>query len=143
MPRGSFSHRIEVTAPASEVWERFQDPHTWRGIAPIDEIRDVDVDGDRLVSFAWSTHVGPSRYRGRSTIVENLPGRRVVMRLDSTEMGGALSVDLAEDAGLTAVDVSLQVVTKGTMSSLFFPIISEAITRGLPAQVDAFAASFD
>jgi carbon monoxide dehydrogenase subunit G len=142
MPRGSFSHRIDVPAPASEVWERFQEPRTWQGIGPIDEIRDVEVDGDRLVAFTWSTHVGPSRYRGRSTIVENVPGKRVVMRLDSTEMGGALAVDLLDDSGATSVDVSLQVVTRGPMSSLFFPIISEAITRGLPAQVDAFAASF-
>lgn len=143
MPRGSYAHRVGVPASATDVWERFQDPRTWEGIGPIDDVRDVHVDGDRLVSFSWSTHVGPSRYRGRSSIVENVPGKRIVMRLDSTEMGGALAVDLDDGGDETTIEVTLDVVTKGTMSSLFFPIISETITRGLAAQVEQFAASWD
>lgn len=143
MPRGSYTHQIAVPASATDVWARFQDPRTWEGIGPIDDVRDVRVDGDRLVSFGWSTHVGPSRYRGRSSIVENLPGNRIVMRLDSTEMGGTLVVDLDADGDETAIRVTLEVVTRGTMSSLFFPVISETITRGLATQVEAFAANWD
>lgn len=142
MPRGSYRHQVGVPASAEDVWTRFQDPVTWEGIGPIDDVQDIEVDGDRLVSFRWTTHVGPSRYRGRSTIVENLPGKRIVMRLDSTEMGGTLAVDIDAKRGGTTVAVSLDVVTKGPMSSLFFPVISEAITRGLPTQVDAFAAGW-
>ncbi len=143
MPRGSYVHHVAVPASANDVWARFQDSETWEGIGPIDDVRDVRVDGDRLVSFSWSTHVGPSRYRGRSTIVENVPGRRIVMRLDSTEMAGSLAVDLDEQSDETKIAVTLAVVTKGTMSSLFFPIISETITKGLATQVEAFAATWD
>ncbi len=124
------------------MWKRFQLPETWKGIGPIDDVGDIRIDGDRLVSFTWKTHIGPSRYRGRSSLMENAPGKRVVMRLDSSEMNGTLSVDLTAAGASTLMDVRLDYITKGTMSSLFFPIISEAIEKGLRSQVDDFAATW-
>lgn len=143
MPKGSFTHQTSVPATPSEVWERFQDPETWKGIGPIDGIEGVERDGDRLLAFRWNTHVGPTRYRGRSTMTENLPGRRVSMELDSSEMGGRLSVDLEGDDDATLVAVRLDFATKGTMSALFFPVIAEAIQNGLRTQVDAFGTAWE
>ena len=37
------------------------------------------------------------------------------------------------------VTVTLEVVSRGTLSTLFFPVVSEAIAKGLPSQVDRFA----
>ena len=143
MPRGSFAHKVVVPGTPEDVWGRFQDPSTWKGIGPIDDIGNVRHDGDRLVSFDWVTHVGPTRYRGKSSMIENLPGERLLMRLSSTEMGGRLTVVLTgDDTHATLVEVTLDFATKGTMSSLFFPVIAEAVKNGLRSQVDAFAAGW-
>lgn len=125
-----------------EVWQRFQEPETWRGIGPIDDIANVRIEGDRLVSFTWNTHVGPTRYRGKSSMIENKPPDQIVMRLDSSEMVGRLTVGLTEEPDETLVGVTLDFSTKGTMASLFFPVISEAIKNGLRTQVDAFASEW-
>jgi hypothetical protein len=143
MPRGSFAHQVAVAATPNDVWERFQEPETWRGIGPIDDVGNVQIDGDRLVSFTWQTHVGPTRHRGKSSMIENTPGKRLVMQLNSAEMGGKLTVALTSEEDTTVIDVALDYATKGTMSSLFFPIISEAIANGLRTQVDDFAARWN
>ena len=143
MPRGSFSHTVAVPAQPQEVWERFQEPDTWQGIGPIDDIADVRVEGERLISFTWNTHVGPTRYRGKSSMIENHPPDRVVMRLDSNEMIGRLTVALTAVDASTQVEVTLDYATKGTMASLFFPVISQAIESGLGTQVDEFAAGWE
>ena len=41
------------------------------------------------------------------------------------------------------IEVTLKVISRGMLSTLFFPVISEAVGRGLPAQVERFAASFE
>lgn len=142
MPRGSHAHHVTIPASTADVWLRFQEPETWRGIGPIDEIRDVRLDGERLTGFAWSTHIGPTRYRGTSTMLENIPGERLVMKLSSSEMAGALKVRLSPNGDGTEVAVVMEFVTRGPMSSLFFPVISDAIRNGLTSQVDAFAAGW-
>ena len=144
MPKGSITHRVTVPASTDEVWLLFQEPATWKGIGPIDDIDDVRIDqADRLVSFGWNTHIGPTRYRGKSAMVKNVPGERLLMKLTSSEMSGSLKVNLKPEDTETLVTVQLDFVAKGPMSSLFFPLISEAIKNGLRDQVDSFAANWE
>ena len=66
----------------------------------------------------------------------------MVLDLDTSEITGSLETNLAPNGdGTTLVTVTLEVVSRGTLSTLFFPMVSQAIARGLPAQVNQFAAS--
>ena len=60
--------------------------------------------------------------------------------LDTSEMAGTITVDLSQgNPGGTIVDVTLQLRSKGLLSSMFFPVVSRAIGGGLPDQVEAMA----
>jgi hypothetical protein len=64
------------------------------------------------------------------------------LELDAREVAGTLETHLSPNGqGTTIVTVTLEVVSRGTLSTLFFPVVSEAIAKGLPAQVDRFADS--
>jgi hypothetical protein len=66
----------------------------------------------------------------------------MTLDLDAREVAGTLEAHLAPNGnGTTIVTVTLEVVSRGTLSTLFFPVVSEAVARGLPSQVDEFAAS--
>jgi hypothetical protein len=64
------------------------------------------------------------------------------LNLDSTELTGSLIADL-DDNSSTRLAVTLEVVSKGTMAALFFPLIAEAVGRGLPDQVESFATALN
>jgi hypothetical protein len=64
------------------------------------------------------------------------------LSLDSSELKGSLIADI-DDNESTRLAVTLEVASKGTMGALFFPLIAEAIGRGLPEQVEEFAASLN
>jgi hypothetical protein len=63
--------------------------------------------------------------------------------LDAGEIAGSLTADLAAVPGGdgTAVTVTLVVTSRGMLSTLFFPVVTEAVSSGLPRQVDEFAAA--
>ena len=66
----------------------------------------------------------------------------MLLELDAREVAGTLEARLeANGDGTTVVTVTLRVTSRGTLSTLFFPVVSEAIAKGLPAQVERFAAS--
>ena len=64
------------------------------------------------------------------------------LNLNSSELTGSLIADL-DDNDPPLLAVTLEVVSKGTMAALFFPLIAEAIGRGLPDQVEAFAVTLN
>jgi hypothetical protein len=143
MPRASFSHSVELTRPPEEVWASLQDAQTWSGIGPVDHVWEPShADDGTLESFQWSAHVGPSNYKGSAVIAAANAPTHMKLDLDSSELKGSLIADI-DDKEETRLAVTLEVTSKGTMGALFFPLISEAIGRGLPAQVEEFAASLN
>ena len=55
-------------------------------------------------------------------------------------MVGTITVDLSDgNPGGTIVDVSIELRSKGLLSSMFFPLVSKAIGDGLPDQVKDMA----
>jgi len=116
---------------------------TWANIGPVENVHDAVHNGEgNLDSFRWSTTVAARRYPGTAFVAAAEPGERMLLELDAQEVAGTLEARLeANGDGTTIVTVTLQVTSQGTLSTLFFPVISEAIAKGLPAQVEHFAAA--
>ncbi len=143
MPRASFSHNVELNRSVEEVWETLQDAATWSGIGPVDDVWDpIHGESEDLEGFQWSAHVGPTKYKGSAVVAIADAPHHMKLNLDSSELTGSLIADL-DDNDPPLLAVTLEVVSKGTMAALFFPLIAEAIGRGLPDQVEAFAVTLN
>ncbi len=143
MPQARFTHQATANAPIESVWDSLQNAQTWANIGPVEDIIDSKTDDNgQLQSFRWSTTVAMKRYPGTAEVVTSEIGERMVLDLDAREVAGSLETHLTPNGdGTTIVTVTLEVVSRGTMSTLFFPVVSEAIAKGLPTQVDHFAES--
>lgn len=143
MPRATFTHQAVAGTAPEEVWESLQEAETWSNIGPVEDVSDPETDDEgNLIRFRWATTVAAKRYPGIATVREAEPGERMILDLDAREVVGRLETHLEPDGdGRTIVTVTLEVVSRGTLSTLFFPLVSEAVARGLPAQVDRFAES--
>ena len=141
MPRATFTHQATADAPIDSVWNSLQDAETWANIGPVEDVVDSAVDENgQLQSFRWSATVAMKRYPGTAEVTAADPGTRMVLAHDAREVAGSLETHLAPNGdGTTIVTVTLEVVSRGTLSTLFFPVVSETIANGLPAQVDEFA----
>ena len=94
-----------------------------------------------LLTFKWSTDIGGKVYEGVGTALEHDRPDRYVLDLDAGEMAGKISTDLsAGNPGGTDVVVSIELRSKGMLSSLFFPAIKRAVGSGFPDQVAGMAS---
>jgi len=136
-------HKATAAAPQDDVWTALQRAETWADIGPVENIRDPEVDETgRLCSFRWSASVASKKYPATARVVGATMNERMVLELDAGEVTGCLDARLEPNGdGTTVVTVTLEVISRGTLSTLFFPIVSEAIAKGLPTQVDRFAES--
>ena len=143
MPSATFTHQSTARASTADVWETLQEATTWANIGPVEEVWGaVHSDEGHLTSFQWSTTVAARRYPGTATVASAEPEARLLLELDAREVAGSLEAKLeANGDGTTVVAVTLWVTSRGTLSTLFFPVVSEAISKGLPAQVERFAGS--
>lgn len=143
MPRATFTHQAVAAASTEEVWEQLQLAETWANIGPVEDvIESVSREDGQLESFVWTTTVAMKHYTGTAAVSDAIYGERMTLDLDASEVAGTLEAHLAPDGnGTTIVTVTLEVVSRGTLSTLFFPVVSEAVARGLPEQVDQFAES--
>jgi len=143
MPSASFSHAASVSTPADAIWDRLQAVDSWSNIGPLDNVWDAVHDGDRLRSYKWRTTVGPTSYDGKAIVISSERPHLMRLDLDAGEMAGSLETRMTENGdGSTKLVVTLEVVARGMLSTLFFPVLSEAVGRGLPQQVEQFARSF-
>lgn len=143
MPSASFSHSVDLTRSPAEVWVTLQDAGTWSGIGPVDDVWEpTHADDGTLESFQWSAHVGPTKYKGSAVIAATTAPSHMALKLDSSELKGSLTADIHDEES-TRLAITLEVASKGAMGALFFPLIAEAIGRGLPEQVEEFAASLN
>lgn len=143
MPRATFSHQAVAAAPPEEVWKRLQLAETWANIGPVEDVvESVSREDGQLESFVWTTTVAMKHYTGTAAVSDAVRGERMTLDLDAREVAGTLEAHLAPNGtSTTTVTVTLEVVSRGTLSTLFFPVVSEAVARGLPDQVDQFAKS--
>ena len=141
MPAATFHDTIKVDAPASQVWDRLQEPDIWRSIGPVQNLWDPVVEDGVLAGFQWSTDIAGVVYKGTGTAtIQDRPDRYQLV-LDTSEMAGTITVDLSTGtAGETIVDVTLDLRSKGLLSSMFFPVVSRAIGGALPGQVEDMSA---
>ena len=145
MPRATFSHEAATSAPLEAVWDRLQQAETWADIGPVEDVRESQQDETgHLQSFTWTTTVARKHYEGTAAVSDSVYRERMTLDLDAGEVAGSLEARLAPNGNdSTIVTVTLEVVSRGTLSTLFFPVVSEAVARGLPDQVDRFAESLN
>lgn len=142
MPSSTFSHTARAAAPATTIWTSLQDAETWVGFGLMDAVTSPVVHEGRLVSFDWIATAAGSRHRGTATVGESVPGTHMVLELDSSEIAATIAVTLLSEAGSTAITVTLAARSRGLLAGMFWGVVSDALERGLPRQVDQFAARF-
>jgi hypothetical protein len=102
------------------------------------------TDGDgALVGFGFDSVVGGKEYQGKATSKLRQPGHRLVWDISTPDLRGEIDVRLIDGEAGTVVSVSLTASSVGTLSSVFFPVISNVISDGFPLAVKAFAASLE
>ena len=145
MPRATFSHEAVTAAPIDAVWHRLQQAETWADIGPVEDVTESQQDeSGHLQSFIWTTTVARKHYEGTAEVSDSVFRERMTLDLDAGEVAGSLEAHLAPNGNdSTVVTVTLEVVSRGTLSTLFFPVVSEAVARGLPDQVERFVESLD
>jgi carbon monoxide dehydrogenase subunit G len=141
MPEASFSHTATVLRPRRDVWDRLQDARTWSEIGPVDEVWDPAHDEyGSLLSYRWSTTVGPRRYEGTARRIDGHAPDRMSLALDGGEISGVLTTQLAAlSERETQITVDLSIQPHGLLSIMFFGVVSDVVGRGLPTQVEHFA----
>jgi carbon monoxide dehydrogenase subunit G len=145
MPSATYRSSVTVDADRPAVWDRLQDPDIWRSIGPVQDLWNPELDDGELTGFQWSTDIGGVTYEGTGTATDRDRPSRYELVLDTSEMAGTISVDLAEanPGDGTAIDVTLELRSKGLLSSMFFPIVSKAVGEGLADQIQDLAARVD
>ena len=145
MPKASFTHHAAITRTADMVWDRLQIAATWSNIGPVEQVWDEEHnDVGHLVQYRWSTTVGPKTYRGKANVIASEPGRLMRLALDAGEIVGTLTTALSANGdGSTHLEVTLEIVSRGALSTMFFPVVADVVGRGLPSQVERFAEAFE
>ena len=134
----TFSHTVAIAASPSDVWTALQRAETWKNIGPIEEVWDAaHDDAGLLTGYRWSAHAAGRTWNGRARTTESEPEERFRLTLDSSEIHGAISVDIE----VGEITVSMEAAPKGLLATMFWGTIRGALERGLPAQVEAFAAA--
>jgi carbon monoxide dehydrogenase subunit G len=144
MPRASFTHRAITPVPIDSVWKQLQLAETWANVGPVENVSHPEVDENGLLrSFRWRTTVATRHYNGTARVKASDPGHRMKLALDATEVYGSVEavIEPSDDGG-TRVTINLEVISRGTLSTLFFPVVKDTVARGLPEQVETFAAAF-
>lgn len=142
MPSDTFSHTTTVTVDPQVVYHALQDPATWKGVGPIDDVWDAAYDETRLDSFRWSARAAGRSWEGtaRRVVEEHEPS--MALGLDSPEISGRITVSLTPADIGSEMTVTIVARSKGLLAGMFWGIISDALSNGLPAQVEAFGARF-
>jgi hypothetical protein len=144
MPSATFTENVTIDAAPADVWDRLQVPGIWEAVGPVEKVWNPSVEDGVLESFEWSTNIGGKVYNGVGTAVtHDRPGHYRIL-LDTSEMSGEVDVVLtpANPGGTNAV-VSIELRSKGMLSSLFFPAIKNAVGSGFPDQVVDMGAQLE
>ncbi len=136
MPSATFTETVEIDANPGEVWDRLQAPEIWQSVGPVQKVWDPTIEDGVLQTFKWSTNIGGKVYNGDGKALDHTRPGHYKLLLDTSEMSGTISVDLtAGNPGGTSAVVSIELKSKGMLSSMFFPAIKKAVGSGFPQQV--------
>jgi carbon monoxide dehydrogenase subunit G len=141
VPSQTFTHSSSTSAPLEEVWAALDRPETWEAIGGVDRVFDAAIDEEgRLRGFSFETVAGGKSYTGVASPHRRVDGETIAWNVKSSEIRGVTEVDLERDGDITTVIVTLQVESAGFLSAMFFPVIANAIGKGLSKAVDEFVA---
>ena len=134
----TFSHTVAIAAPPARVWAALQRAETWKNIGPIEEVWDATHDDEgSLTGYRWSAHAAGRMWNGHARTTESEREKRLRLTLDSPEIHGTIDVEINGDE----ITVSMDAAPKGLLATMFWGTVRAALERGLPAQVEAFAAA--
>jgi carbon monoxide dehydrogenase subunit G len=140
VPRQTFTAAALASATRKEVWAALDQPETWAGIGGVQRVFDPIVDDSaRLLGFGFETIAAGKRYIGQATPAQRVDAETMAWHIENSEIRGTITVDLTDEGEDTRVAVTLDVESKGMLTSMFFPVIAGAIGSGLPEQVERFA----
>jgi carbon monoxide dehydrogenase subunit G len=136
MPSATFTENVTIDAAPENVWDRLQAPEIWEAVGPVEKVWNPRIEDGVLLGFKWSTNIGGKIYEGDgSAVTHDRPGHYRVL-LDTSEMSGEVDVALSPgNPGGTVAVVSIELRSKGILSSMFFPAIKNAVGSGFPDQV--------
>ena len=141
MPSAEFEHTAVAPTTREIAWQQLQNPDTWEGLAGVDEVYDAHHDPTGLLTaYRFRATAASVVYEGSATTVEGTNPSSMVIDISTSEVTGRITTLLSETEGGVAVSVTVALRSRGFLSTLFFPVISQAMTSGLPKQVDGFAA---
>lgn len=141
MPSQTFTHTTTARAPVQEVWIALDRPETWEAIGGVDRVFDPEIDDEgRLRGFSFDTMAGGRKYLGKATPRRRVEGHVMAWDVANPEVQGVTTVEVEPDGTETTIRVTLEVESRGLLSTMFFPVVAAAIGNGLPAAVDHFAA---
>ena len=139
MPSAEFEHTAFAPVSVEKAWQQLQKPETWEGLAGVDEVFDVHHAPDGLLTaYRFRATAASQVYEGRATTVEGVTEQRMAIDIVTSEVTGTITTTLSEADEGVSVSVTVNLRSKGFMSTLFFPVISQALGSGLPKQVAAF-----
>ena len=142
MPSSTFSHTANAAATPLAVWTALQSADTWVSLGLMDSVSRAVVTDGRLVSFDWTAVAAGTRHQGTAVTAESAAGERMVLALDSSEIAGEIAVTLSPDGAGAVMTVVLTARSRGILAGMFWGVVSDALGRGLVAQVEEFAKQF-
>lgn len=142
MPSDRFSHTVTVEATPEAIYAALQQPDTWKGIGPIDDVWDATHDDDRLTGFRWTARAAGKSWKGTARRAAERASGAMTLDLDSSEIAGSITVLLEPNEYTTALTVELAVRSKGLLAGMFWGVVTDALRKGLPGQVETFGEQF-
>ena len=143
MPRQSFHHTAVTSAALADVFAHLQQAQIWGEIAGTDSTSDERLDDrDHLESFSFVATVAGRAYPGKATVTTN-GASHIATTIDTSELGGVISVDLEEVDQSTAIHVTLDAHSKSFVAGLAFGAIARSIGNGLGPRIERLARSLD
>lgn len=78
--RATLEKTVHIEAPVEKVFTYYTDPHNQVEFWPsMIDVRDVQYEGERPVSFAWTYKLAGMKFDGQGRIAEYEPHRRCVL----------------------------------------------------------------
>ncbi|MGI8518744.1 MAG: SRPBCC family protein [Acidimicrobiia bacterium] len=143
MPSQAFSHTAVASVGIEQVWSALQDPETWKEIGGVTEVSNPRFDELGLLAYDFGLAIAGKDYRGQAKRVEADERRRMVMKIDTNQMDGRIEVDLEPIGEETNVRVGMEIVSRGLMAGLLFPVVSSAVANGFEAAARRFVRSLE
>jgi carbon monoxide dehydrogenase subunit G len=143
VPADTFTHTTAASASPTSIWEALQDPETWKGIGPIDDVWAAQHGPDgALTGFSWRAHAAGRAWEGTATRSPLAATDSMTLNLDSAEIDGTITVDIAGTGSTSVLTVTMHARSKGFLAGMFWGVIATAMRTGLAAQVDRFGEQF-